>query len=49
MFKGNKKIKTNRKWNDSYIQRGEVCNLDYDLPVLRTTERQVHRKQDSLE
>lgn len=21
-------IKTNRRWNDSYIQKGEVCNLD---------------------
>lgn len=28
------KIKTNRRWNDSYIQKGEVCNLDRAMTYL---------------
>lgn len=34
MFKRNKKIKTNRRWNDSDIQQGEVCNLDWTMTYL---------------
>lgn len=34
MFKRNKKIKTNRRWNDSDIQKKEVCNLDWAMTYL---------------
>lgn len=34
MFKRKKKIKTNRRWNDLHIQKGEVCDLDGAMTYL---------------